>query len=196
MCARDSAERGETAWCWSPTATAAYERYVARTCHHPCTVLGAHAPDFERGKDIEPVAVAEALERIGELYACRGGDPRAEPRRQPKRAYRLTHAKPVVDAFFDPAEAQLELAALLPSNPLSKALHYALERSEGLSVYLSDPDVPIDTNHLERALRPIPLGSKLCGPRDYAELPTATPGGTGAAPGTTPESWCPSGKPA
>jgi transposase len=77
-----------------------------------------------------------------------------------KRAYRLTHAKPVVDAFFDWAEAQLEHAALLPSNPLTKALHYALERRDGPYLYLSDPDVPIDTNHLERALRPIPMGRK------------------------------------
>ncbi len=29
-----------------------------------------------------------------------------------------------------------------------------------LQVFLSDPDVPIDTNHLERGLRPIPLGKK------------------------------------
>src|ERR1700693_5650708 len=29
-----------------------------------------------------------------------------------------------------------------------------------LEVYLSDPDVPIDTNHLERALRAIPMGRK------------------------------------
>ena len=33
-------------------------------------------------------------------------------------------------------------------------------RREGLSVYLADADVPIDTNHLERALRPIPMGRK------------------------------------
>ena len=31
---------------------------------------------------------------------------------------------------------------------------------EQLQVYLSDPDVPIDTNHLERALRVIPMGRK------------------------------------
>ena len=29
-----------------------------------------------------------------------------------------------------------------------------------MSVYLSDPEVPVDTNHLERALRPIPMGRK------------------------------------
>jgi transposase len=115
---------------------------------------------FERAKDLEPAAVAEALERIGELYRIE-----AEIRAQglagaAKRAYRQAHAKPVVEAFFTWAEAQLERAALLPSNPLTKALHYALERREGLSLYLDDPDVPIDTNHLERALRPIPMGRK------------------------------------
>jgi hypothetical protein len=115
---------------------------------------------FERAKDIEPEASAEALERIGVLYAIE-----AEIRDQglagaAKRAYRLAQAKPVVEAFFAWAEAQLERAALLPSNPLTKALHYALERREALSLYLDDPDVPIDTNHLERALRPIPMGRK------------------------------------
>ena len=58
------------------------------------------------------------------------------------------------------AEQQLQQAALLPSNPLTKALNYALERRAGLRVYLEDPAVPIDTNHLERALRPIPMGRK------------------------------------
>jgi transposase len=36
---------------------------------------------------------------------------------------------------------------------------YASLRS-GLEVFLTDPDVPIDTNHLERALRVIPMGRK------------------------------------
>jgi hypothetical protein len=30
-------------------------------------------------------------------------------------------------------------------------------------VFLTDPDVPIDTNHLERALRVIPMGRKYAG---------------------------------
>jgi len=49
---------------------------------------------------------------------------------------------------------------LYPQNPLAKAVAYALEREAGLRIYLGDPDVPIDTNHLERALRPIPMGRK------------------------------------
>ena len=43
---------------------------------------------------------------------------------------------------------------------MSKALKYARERIAGLQVFLSDPEVPIDTNHLERALRPIPMGRR------------------------------------
>ena len=34
------------------------------------------------------------------------------------------------------------------------------ERRAGLEVYLDDPAVSIDTNHLERALRVIPMGRK------------------------------------
>jgi transposase len=137
-----------------------YAQYAERTgiAHAQCWTHTRRY--FERAKDCEPEASAEALERIGELYRIE-----AEIRDQgligaAKRDYRLTHAKPVVDAFFAWAEDQLERAALLPSNPLTKALSYALERRAGLRLYLDDPEVPIDTNHLERALRPIPLGRK------------------------------------
>ena len=48
----------------------------------------------------------------------------------------------------------------MPSNPFLSALAYIRERREGLEVYLNDPDVAIDTNHLERALRVIPMGRR------------------------------------
>jgi hypothetical protein len=72
----------------------------------------------------------------------------------------LEHAKPVVEQFFAWVEDQFARQGLLPTNPLTKALAYARERRWGLEVYLSDPDVAIDTNHLERALRAIPMGRK------------------------------------
>ena len=46
-------------------------------------------------------------------------------------------------AFFTWVEEQFEGQGLLPSSPLTKALHYAHERREGLEVYLDDPDVPM-----------------------------------------------------
>ena len=39
-------------------------------------------------------------------------------------------------------------------------MHYARSRQASLQVFLSDPAVPIDTNHLERGLRPIPMGRR------------------------------------
>jgi hypothetical protein len=50
---------------------------------------------------------------------------------------------------------------LVKSNPLSKALAYTMKREQELKVFLSDPEVPMDTNHLERALRVIPIKSRV-----------------------------------
>ena len=48
-----------------------------------------------------------------------------------------------------------------PSNQYIKALNCARERRLALEVFLTDPDVAMDTNHVERALRVIPMGSRL-----------------------------------
>jgi hypothetical protein len=49
---------------------------------------------------------------------------------------------------------------LLPSNPWTQAAEYALAREGSLRVFLEYPEVPIDTNHLEREIRPIAVGRK------------------------------------
>jgi len=41
-----------------------------------------------------------------------------------------------------------------------KALAYVFERQNLLRVFLSNPDMPFDTSHLERALRVIAMGRK------------------------------------
>jgi len=75
-------------------------------------------------------------------------------------AYRVEHAKPVVDGIFAWLRKTLENEILLPSNPFTKAARYALARETSLRVFLEYPDVPLDTNHLERAIRPIAIGRK------------------------------------
>lgn len=75
-------------------------------------------------------------------------------------AYRTQHSEPIVRAFWRWCDAQCHRPDLLPKSLLSKALTYARNRRASLEVFLSDPDVPIDTNHLERGLRPIPMGKK------------------------------------
>ena len=77
-----------------------------------------------------------------------------------KREVRLDHSKGHVEAFFDGVQARLEDSALLPTNRLTTALGYAYNRRHALSLHLHDPEVAVDTNHLERTLRPVPLGRK------------------------------------
>ncbi len=66
----------------------------------------------------------------------------------------------MVRAFWEWRDQQCHRPELLPKNPLSTALKYAQKRHTSLQVFLGDPEVPIDTNHLERSLRPIPMGKK------------------------------------
>ena len=42
---------------------------------------------------------------------------------------------------------------LTPTHPLAKAIAYAQACETALRVYLTDPSVAIDTNHVERTLR-------------------------------------------
>jgi transposase len=76
------------------------------------------------------------------------------------RLHRLTHSKPHVEAFFEWIARQFERQGLTPTRPFTLALEYARERRLGHEVFLTDPDVPLDTNHLERALSAIPMGRR------------------------------------
>jgi transposase len=115
---------------------------------------------FFEAQGAEPQAAAEALRQIGKLYDVEREIPKGELKGENKRLHRLRHSKPLVEAFFDWVDRQFEQQGLLPSNPLTKALAYVRERRAGLEVFLGDPDVPMDTNHLERALRAIPMGRR------------------------------------
>jgi transposase len=139
---------------------AAYARYAEKTgiTHAQCW---AHTRrHFFEAKDIEPEAAAQALQHIAALYDIEAQIRERKLKGEAKKLHRLLYSKPRVEQFFAWLDAQLDSQGFLPSNPMTKALVYARERRSGLQVYLSDPDVPIDTNHLERALRVIPMGKK------------------------------------
>lgn len=139
---------------------AAYKSYAQKTglTHAQCW---AHTRrEFFEAQAVEPEGVAAALERIQRLYAIEAEIREHRLAGDSKRLHRLTHSKPIVETFFEWIDRQFERQGLLPSNPFTRALAYARERRSGLEVFLTDPDVPIDTNHLERALRAIPMGRK------------------------------------
>lgn len=140
---------------------AAYARYAATqrgVTHAQCWV---HSRRYfiEAQKD-HPDRATEALQQIAKLYRNEEDIRTQQLTGEKKRQYRLLHSKPVVSDFFQWCRNQLESGGLLPSDPLSKALNYVLSRETSLTVFLEDPDVQPDTNHLERALRPIPMGRK------------------------------------
>lgn len=106
----------------------------------------------------EPAAVRQALDFIARLYQLE-----QESRHltgEDKRQYLLAHSKPVVDAFFAWSRTQLQRTDLIPSDSYLKALGYVHQRERQLRVFFDEPDVPLDTNHLDCALRPIPMGRK------------------------------------
>ncbi len=102
-----------------------------------------------------PVAT-EALRRIADIYAveakARGQSP--EQRLQ----WRRTVCAPAVKALKAWLEGQL---AQIPQNSgLADAIRYALGRWKGLSRFLDDGHIELDTNAVERAIRPVALGRK------------------------------------
>lgn len=138
-------------------AYASYARQVGLT-HAQCW---AHARrEVFEAKDVEPALAAVALEHIAALYTAEEHIRQHALDGAARLAWRQTHARPVVERFFKWVDKYFAALGFLPSSPFTKALNYIRERREGLAVYLADPDVPIDTNHLERSLRVIPMGRK------------------------------------
>jgi transposase len=138
----------------------AYHAYAKKTglTHAQCW---AHARrEVFEALESEPTGVAEALAQIKAIYAIEDDIRGRHLAGADKQLYRLTHSKPKVEVFFDWIERQFERQGFTPTNPFIKALSYARKRRLGLEVFLTDPDVPIDTNHIERALRVIPMGRR------------------------------------
>ena len=139
----------------------AYARYAASAANLTHALCWAHARrGFERSLDAEPGLAGEALELIAQLYRHEDAIRENEFIGEKKLGYRARHSLPVVEAFFAWCDRQSLNPALFPQHPLTKAIGYALRRQPGLREFLCDPEIPLDTNHLERALRPIPLGRK------------------------------------
>jgi len=140
---------------------AAYARFQKETeglVHAQCW---AHSRrEFVKAEPHEPKRVAEALELIRALYRIEEEIREQNLVGEAKRAYRYLHTRPRVAQFFAWVKEHLADIALLPTSPFTKALAYVHSRKGPLQVFLEDPDVPIDSNAIERQIRPIPLGRK------------------------------------
>ena len=139
----------------------AYASYIAKTADATHAQCWAHTRrQFFEARNDEPVLADEMLQRIGSLYKIEDEINEANLESEAKRDYRLTHSKPVVDGIVQRVQEQLQINTFLPTSPFTKALNYLLSRTVELRVFLTEPDVQLDTNHVERALRCIPMGRK------------------------------------
>src|SRR5690242_10506312 len=99
---------------------------------------------------------AEALRRIGELYKV-DAEIRGRPAEE-RRAVRQERSKPIVDALHTWLTAQL--GRVSGKSGLAEAIRYALRHWQGLVLFLEDGRLELDTNVIERAIRPIASGRK------------------------------------
>jgi hypothetical protein len=122
------------AFCWSHVRRKFYELYVGGN---------------------QPIAT-QALARIKQLYAIE-----AEIRGLPpgvRRALRQEKAKPLVEALKPWLEESL--AKVSKGSKLADALAYGLNQWGGLVRYLDDGRIEIDSNTVERSIRPLALTRK------------------------------------
>ena len=111
---------------------------------------------FDLAKSPPAPIAAEALERIAALYRIE-----AEIRgssADERRAARQERSKPLIAAM----KAWLEktLAQLAGGSTLAQIIRYGLSRWDGFTLFLDDGRVEIDSNTVERSIRPIVLTRK------------------------------------
>jgi transposase len=139
---------------------AAYKKIAAAAREESITLafcwahLRRHFFDIAKGGDA-PIA-SEALERIAALYmiekTIRGLS--ADER----RAVRLQRSKPLVLALETWLEQQL--ARVSGGAPIAGAIRYGLNHWDGLIRFLEDGRIELDTNIVERSIRPLVLNRK------------------------------------
>jgi transposase len=139
---------------------AAYASYAKKVGIAHALCWSHSRREFVDAQSTDPQGVIEALRRISALYAIEDDIRILGLCGEAKMLHRLTHSKPHVETFFAWVDRCLQEHGLRPAMPFTKALNYVRERRLGLEIFLTDADVPMDTNHLERNLRAIPMGRK------------------------------------
>ena len=111
---------------------------------------------FDLAKDGNAPIATQTLARIARLYAVE-----AEIRgrsAEERRAARGELSKPIAESLFAFLEEKLE--RIPQKSDLAKAIRYGIRRREGLTSFLDDGRIEMDTNPVERLIRPIALNRK------------------------------------
>ena len=138
---------------------AAYESFVALTEGRTLCQCWSHTRRaFLEAEKAEPERVKWVLRQIKTMYEL---DERTRGRPPDEvLAVRQTDIKPLVDGLFAFLKETIAEGTFVPSARFLKAAGYALQRETALRVFLDDPGVPLDTNHVERELRGHAVGRR------------------------------------
>ena len=135
---------------------------LARESAGPPPIALAHCWAHVRRKfhDAEPSwpQAKEMLVLIRDLYLVEAEvqDLVGEERRRRLGELRQARSKPLVEAI----RMWLACEQALPRSGLGKAISYATAHWDGLVRFLDDARIPLDTNLVERGMRPVAVGRK------------------------------------
>ncbi len=99
---------------------------------------------------------AEVLQRVAALYVIEA-EIRGQPAEQRQRV-RQQRSRPIVEALHE--WLQLHIGRVSGTSDLAKAMRYALRHWPGLVAFLDDGCIEMDSNTVERAIRPHTLTRK------------------------------------
>jgi transposase len=77
-----------------------------------------------------------------------------------QEAYRISQSRPVCRRIHRVLQRWYLTRRFLPKSTMGKAVSYALGQWKSLEVYLKEPEIEIDNNLVENAIRPTALGKK------------------------------------
>ena len=99
---------------------------------------------------------AEALIQIQNIYHTDNGLLKLPPSERKKR--RKTLVKPLVDTFFEWCRKSIDRVP--PSSETADGIKYCINQEKYLRVFLDDPQIPLDNNLAEQAIRSFCVGKK------------------------------------
>jgi transposase len=140
---------------------AAYKQFVARPGEEDGVTLAFCWSHVRRGfydmakTKAAPIAT-EALSRIAALYRIEAGIRGESP--EQRLTVRQAHSAPLVGHLRRWFETQI--ARLPGRSPTAEAIQYALNHWHGLERFIHDGRIELDTNSVERSMRPIALSRK------------------------------------
>jgi transposase len=136
---------------------------LAANWSHPFPVIAvkclAHARrQFTDIEDLFPHECAHVREALAAVYRY---DAETRAMTPPERlAHHQRHSAPVLEQLQRWIEEQFQERRVEPNSALGKALAYLQRHWSGLTQFLFQPNAPLDSNAVERALKPVVLHRK------------------------------------